>query len=164
MRDAWRDGKSHLYRKHYQVDGADRGTDRVLQYNGIRFGVAGGGEARIPAIAAKYCAYTNFPGGCRVRATSPTWLAGHSRRVGTRSTFYSEARSFGNVTADAWTLGIRRQRPGRARIRDRPVGYVRNRPPTRCSLEPAGRSGYWRHHGAGGRTAGRTTLSLLVST
>ena len=91
MRQAWRDGVASHAGEHYRVDGAIC-RPLPLQAGGIPFWVAGGGEKRTLAIAARYAAYTNFDGTPEAFSHKSEVLAGHCAELG---------RDFGEIVRSA---------------------------------------------------------------
>jgi F420-dependent oxidoreductase-like protein len=81
MRQAWTDGVATLAGTHYQVDGAIV-RPLPLQTDGIPLWIAGGGEKKTLAIAAKYAQYTNFDGSVEGFTRKSQILAEHCKDLG----------------------------------------------------------------------------------
>jgi alkanesulfonate monooxygenase SsuD/methylene tetrahydromethanopterin reductase-like flavin-dependent oxidoreductase (luciferase family) len=82
MRQLWTTGTATLAGKHYQVDGAI-GRPLPAQPGGIPLWIAGGGEKRTLATAAKYAQYTNFDGSPDGFQRKSEILARHCETAGT---------------------------------------------------------------------------------
>jgi alkanesulfonate monooxygenase SsuD/methylene tetrahydromethanopterin reductase-like flavin-dependent oxidoreductase (luciferase family) len=81
MQQLWTTGTATLPGKYYQVDGAIC-RPLPLQFGGIPFWIAGGGEKKTLRIAAQYAQYTNFDGSFEGFAHKSAILEQHCQDLG----------------------------------------------------------------------------------